>query len=121
MVLWEESKAKEFIVKDNVGLGEWDWDILQRMGCRRLEEWGRRMDPEIDPDQLGSRFKSPTAITLSMSTFTLADEQAEFIKNASADAKGLEEFKYIETMGNDNSNGNAHFWYRNGQGKGYSR
>jgi len=37
----------------------------------------------------------------------LADEQAERIKNALADAKQLEEFKYIETMGNDNRNGNA--------------
>ena len=40
-------------------------------------------------------------------TFTLADEQAEQIKNAIADIKQTEEYKYCETMGNENSNGNA--------------
>ena len=38
---WEESKAKEFIVKDNVGYGEWDWDILaNEWNASELEEWG---------------------------------------------------------------------------------
>ena len=40
-------------------------------------------------------------------TFTVADEQAEQIKNYLTDIKGTEEYKYCETMGNDNSNGNA--------------
>jgi len=108
---WEESKAKEFIVKDNVGFGEWDWDIVaNEWDAVELEEWGLDVwTPEIDPDQLGEEFSladgdKPPFQSL---TFTLADEQAEFIKNALADAKALEEFKYIETMGNDNSNGNA--------------
>jgi len=38
---WEESKAKEFIVKDNVGFGEWDWDILaNEWDAAELDEWG---------------------------------------------------------------------------------
>lgn len=40
-------------------------------------------------------------------TFTLADEQAEFIKNKIAEAKKTEEYKYLETFGNENGNGNA--------------
>jgi hypothetical protein len=40
-------------------------------------------------------------------TFTIADEQAEQIKNAIVDIKKSEEYKYCETMGNENSNGNA--------------
>jgi hypothetical protein len=40
-------------------------------------------------------------------TFTLADEQATIIKNAIADIKQTEEYKYCETMGNENGNGNA--------------
>jgi predicted acyl esterase len=40
-------------------------------------------------------------------TFTLADEQATVIKNAIDDIKGTDEYKYAETMGNENSNGNA--------------
>ena len=40
-------------------------------------------------------------------TFTLADEQATQIKNAIEEIKRTEEYKYAETMGNENSNGNA--------------
>jgi len=42
-------------------------------------------------------------------TFTLADQQAEQIKDAISSIKATEEYKYCETMGNENSNGNALF------------
>ena len=36
-----EEQKKEFIVKDNVGFGEWDWDILaNEWDAVKLEEWG---------------------------------------------------------------------------------
>ena len=38
---WEESKANAFIIKDNVGFGQWDWDILaNEWDEAALEEWG---------------------------------------------------------------------------------
>ena len=38
---WEESKANAFIIKDNVGYGEWDWDILaNEWDAAELDEWG---------------------------------------------------------------------------------
>jgi len=38
--LTEEQKA-EFIIKDNVGFGEWDWDILaNEWEAQELNEWG---------------------------------------------------------------------------------
>ena len=38
---WEESKANAFIIKDNVGFGEWDWDILaNEWDVEALEDWG---------------------------------------------------------------------------------
>jgi ParB-like chromosome segregation protein Spo0J len=40
-------------------------------------------------------------------SFTLADKQVEFIKNKINHIKKTEEFNYIETFGNENSNGNA--------------
>ena len=40
-------------------------------------------------------------------TYTLADEQAIEIKNAIADVKKTDEYKYVETFGNENSNANA--------------
>lgn len=36
-----EQQQKEFIVKDNVGYGEWDWDDLaNNWDAQELEEWG---------------------------------------------------------------------------------
>ena len=40
-------------------------------------------------------------------SFTLADDQATLIKNALDRVKKTDEFKYMETYGNENSNGNA--------------
>ena len=36
-----ESQQREFIIKDNVGFGEWDWDLLaNEWDTEQLEEWG---------------------------------------------------------------------------------
>lgn len=39
-----EEQQKEFIIKDNVGFGEWDWDTLANdwggVEAEKLEEWG---------------------------------------------------------------------------------
>ena len=41
IVDWTEEKQKEFIVKDNVGYGEWDWDDLaNNWDSKELIEWG---------------------------------------------------------------------------------
>lgn len=36
-----ENQKKEFIVKDNVGYGEWEWDtIANEWELKELDEWG---------------------------------------------------------------------------------
>lgn len=41
IVDWSEEKQKEFIVKDNVGYGEWDWnDLANNWDENKLSEWG---------------------------------------------------------------------------------
>jgi len=38
---WTEEQKKEFIIKDNVGFGEWDWDILANEWNKfEIEDWG---------------------------------------------------------------------------------
>jgi len=106
-----EEQKKEFIIKDNVGFGEWNWDDLANDWDEELlVEWG--LDLPIffnDSDELGTDFtladgdKAP----FQQMTFTLADEQAIQIQNAISDIKLTDEYKYAETMGNENSNGNA--------------
>ena len=45
-----EEQEKEFIVKDNVGFGEWDWDMLGNVWDNaKLGEWGMDVwQPELD-------------------------------------------------------------------------
>jgi hypothetical protein len=106
-----EEQKDEFIVKDNVGFGEWDWDILaNEWDTDKLQDWGLDLPVYFnDSDELGTDFNLPEGdkAPFQQMTFTLADEQAEQIKNAIADIKQTEEYKYCETLGNENTNGNA--------------
>jgi hypothetical protein len=108
---WTEEQKHEFLIKDNVGFGEWDWDMLaNEWDTEKLEDWGLDIIGfDLDADELGTEFSLPDGdkAPFQQMTFTLADEQAEQIKNAITDIKTTEEYKYTETMGNENSNGNA--------------
>ena len=38
---WTQEQRKEFIIKDNVGYGEWDWDDLaNNWNVEELTDWG---------------------------------------------------------------------------------
>jgi ParB-like chromosome segregation protein Spo0J len=106
-----EEQQREFLIKDNVSGGEWDWEVLaNEWDSEELEAWGLDLVGfDVDSDDLGTDFSLPEGdkAPFQQMTFTLADEQAEQIKNAIADIKKTEEYKYAETMGNENSNGNA--------------
>jgi DNA modification methylase len=52
IVNWDEQKQKEFIVKDNVGFGEWDWDDLaNNWDVEELTKWGLDI-PNFEPEVL---------------------------------------------------------------------
>ena len=45
---WSEKQKQEFIIKDNVGFGDWDWDILaNEWDVKALNDWGLHL-PEFD-------------------------------------------------------------------------
>lgn len=38
---WDDDKDKQFIIKDNVAFGEWDWDMLaNEWDVDELDQWG---------------------------------------------------------------------------------
>ena len=44
---WTEEQKHEFLIKDNVGFGEWDWDMLaNEWDTEKLEDWG--LDLPVD-------------------------------------------------------------------------
>ena len=110
IVDWNEQQQKEFIIKDNASFGEWDWsDLANNWDSEELTDWGVDIIGFSNVEDLGEGFSLPDGdkSPFQQMTFTLADEQAEQIKNAIEEIKSTEEYKYAETMGNENSNGNA--------------
>ena len=51
VVDWDEAKQREFIIKDNVGFGEWDWeDLANNWDAGDLDKWGLDV-PEFEAQQ----------------------------------------------------------------------
>jgi DNA mismatch repair ATPase MutL len=109
-----DEQQKEFIIKDNVGFGDWDWDTLSNeWDVNEINDWGLDIpnfeNHMVDLNSLSDDFSLPEGDKepFQQMTFTLADDQAEKIKNAIEEIKETQEYKYCETMGNTNINGNA--------------
>jgi hypothetical protein len=102
MALADNASAKANIV--------FDAEVIEaELGEAVCVEWlGNEYEKGIK-DEFGTDFSLPDGdkAPFQQMTFTLADEQATVIKNAIDDIKGTDEYKYAETMGNENSNGNA--------------
>ena len=48
-----DQQQKEFIIKDNVGFGEWDWGVLgNEWDAKELEDWGLDLPIEEQIDKL---------------------------------------------------------------------
>jgi len=106
-----KEEERELNIRLNKSGGDFDMDILaNEFDMEELKEWGfKDIEFGLNIDKLDDTFslddsdKSP----FQQITFTLADKQAELIRNKIKDIKGTEEYNYIETFGNENSNGNA--------------
>jgi hypothetical protein len=49
IVDWSEDKQREFIIKDNVSGGEWDWDLLaNEWDTSELDEWGLELPASVN-------------------------------------------------------------------------
>lgn len=62
---WTEEQKAQFLIKDNVGFGEWNWEELQQdWDVEQLEEWGLDFPKEFDVleekelDDLSDKIKS---------------------------------------------------------------
>jgi len=57
VVDWTDEQQKEFIIKDNVGFGEWEWDMLaNEWEADDLEKWGLDVpiiDESVEEDLVG--------------------------------------------------------------------
>src|SRR5690606_22364069 len=48
-----EEQQREFIIKDNVGFGEWEWDALaNEWDAEELQEWGLDLPEDVFAEEL---------------------------------------------------------------------
>jgi ParB-like chromosome segregation protein Spo0J len=89
---WTEKQKKEFIIKDNVGFGEWDWDILgNNYSFDELKEWGLDTlmhEDEPDDNELSEDFKEKD------SKITITFENVTDLQKAEIDIQELLDRKY---------------------------
>lgn len=109
-VKFDPAKEKEANIRMNKNTGEWDFDLLKEgFDLDNLVDWGfdnlNLNIKGVAPPGLGEGDRAP----FQQMTFTLADEQAKFIKETIAQIKKTDVFKHAETHGNQNANGNALF------------
>lgn len=114
-----KEKEKELNIRLNKNQGQFDYDLLDEFYDRQdLIEFGFKNDEfGIAPDDLGEGFELPGGAKepIQQLTFTVSDEQAVFIKNKLDEIKQTDNFKYCETYGNENANGNALYCLARGE------
>jgi ParB-like chromosome segregation protein Spo0J len=92
IVDWNEDKQRQFIIKDNVGFGEWDWDMLaNEWDAESLGEWGLDVpiimsEPSMD-ELIGEDKNKPATLKI---TFTSPEQ----LQKAEIDIQELLDRKY---------------------------
>jgi ParB-like chromosome segregation protein Spo0J len=87
-----ELQKDEFIVKDNVGFGEWDWDMLaNQWDTEKLDEWGLDLpvimeEPSLD-ELIGEEKNKPATMKITFKT-------VEQLQEAENDIQELIDRKY---------------------------
>ena len=105
---WSDEKKQAFIIKDNVGFGEWDWEALANdWDETQLAEWGLDI-PELGTvDEQEDQDAGTQEDGLEKMSFLFSDEQADYIKQAIDQAKSSKDFYEMESFGNYDNQGNA--------------
>jgi hypothetical protein len=113
-----DKQVQELNIRLNKNIaGEFDFDKLgEFFETDDLTDWGFENWELGEIEDLGTEFSLPSGEKepFQQMTFTLADAQAELIKEKIANAKKESDFNELETFGNENSNGNALYYLING-------
>jgi len=71
---WTEEQKNEFLIKDNVGFGEWQWDELaNEWDSKQLEDWGL----DIPKDWLAENDIEPSGYDLQQKWFVNVEFETE--------------------------------------------
>jgi DNA modification methylase len=60
---WTSDQKREFIIKDNVGFGEWDMELISKWDANVLTDWGLDLPPfESNPETKDDNYKIPNKV-----------------------------------------------------------
>jgi ParB-like chromosome segregation protein Spo0J len=86
-----EEQQREFLIKDNVSGGEWDWSLLAEWDTEQLEDWGLEvpifMDEPSYEDLIGEEKNKPATMKITFKT-------VEQLQEAENDIQELIDRKY---------------------------
>lgn len=98
-----EEQQKEFIVKDNVGFGEWDWDVLaNEWDVQKLDEWGLPLpDIKLEAEDIYTRkikapIYEPNGIRPNIKDLVNTKKTSELIKQIDESNIGEEEKEFLK-------------------------
>ena len=104
IVDWTEEQQKEFIIKDNLGYGEWDWDNLaNNWDEQELTDWGLDI-PNFDTEGFADKNKelSLDDVTDSMTiTLKYTEDEYHIVKDALLKLAATPEQAIWKLLGND--------------------
>jgi ParB-like chromosome segregation protein Spo0J len=89
---WTEEQKNEFLIKDNVGFGEWDWDSLaNEWDVEKLDDWGLDLpilmnEPSLE-ELIGEEKNKPASMKITFKT-------VEQLQEAENDIQELIDRKY---------------------------
>lgn len=97
---WNEEQKAEFLIKDNVGFGEWDWDQLaNEWDAEKLDDWGLDI-PIYNNDEfnttIGSESISKTNDYIAL--ITIKENDILHAENLLNEIELLKENNYIEVV-----------------------
>ena len=89
---WTQEQRNEFVIKDNVGFGEWDWsDLANNWDAEQLQDWGLDipgfMELPSEDELTGQEKNNPPTIKITFET-------VEDLQQAEIDITELIDRKY---------------------------
>ena len=91
VVDWSKEKQREFIIKDNVGFGEWDWDLLHEWNEDELVEWGMDLPDMLHEPEMDELIAEPQN---KPATMKITFDSSEQLQKAEIDIQELIDRKY---------------------------
>jgi ParB-like chromosome segregation protein Spo0J len=72
---WTAEQKKEFIIKDNLGYGEWDWELVANIWeVEEIAEWGLDI-PQFGVEDLGNPFEAEVSKNITFKIEVTCDNQ----------------------------------------------